>query len=73
MMKLCSRIEAQQSIPLSIVSELPSKSDGELLTLEDLRSMLARGEVITDDPGSPFEMVSRDGSEDKYIIGKRYT
>ena len=66
-------IEAQQSIPLSIVSELPSKNDGELLTLENLRSMLARGEVITDDPGFPFEMVSRDGSEDKYIIGKRYT
>ncbi len=34
--------------------------------------MLARGEVITGDAESRFEIVSRDGSDDKYIVGKRY-
>ncbi|MBT8045416.1 MAG: ATP-dependent zinc metalloprotease FtsH, partial [Verrucomicrobiae bacterium] len=34
--------------------------------------MLARDEVIKDDPQNAFEIVSSDGSDDKYIVGKRY-
>ncbi len=65
-------IQFKHSIPLRIVKELPEEGDGDLLTLADLRRMLARGEVITDDPENAFEMVSLNGSDDKYIVGKRY-
>ncbi len=65
-------IQARQTIPLRIVTDLPSETDGEQLNLSDLRKMLARGEVILDDPENKFEIVSRDGSNDKYIVGKRY-
>jgi len=34
--------------------------------------MLARDEVIKTDKGNAFEIVSTDGSDDKYIVGKRY-
>ena len=65
-------IQARHSIPLRIVEEVPGKGDGELMTLSDLRRMLARGEIITNDADNAFEIVSRDGSDDKYIVGKRY-
>jgi cell division protease FtsH len=65
-------IQARFHIPMQIVKELPSSADGDLLTLKDLARMLARGEVVTDDPQNAFEMVSREGSDDKYIVGKRY-
>lgn len=60
------------NIPLRIVDELPTTSDGDLLALDDLSRMLARGEVITSDSNNAFEMVSREGSNDKFIVGKRY-
>ncbi|MGJ8676046.1 MAG: ATP-dependent zinc metalloprotease FtsH [Akkermansiaceae bacterium] len=65
-------LQTVHAIPLRIENELPTETDGELLTLQDLRTMLARNEVIMDDPNNAFEMVSRDGSNDKYIVGKRY-
>ena len=65
-------IQARQIIPLRIVDELPEDTDGELLNISDLRRMLARDEVVLDDPNNTFEMVSRDGSTDKYIVGQRY-
>ena len=65
-------IQAREPIPLRIVSDLPNETDGEQLDLFNLRRMLARGEVILDDPENAFEIVSRDGSNDKYIVGMRY-
>lgn len=65
-------IQARQSIPLRIVKELPDENDGKQLTLTDLRRMLARDAVIMDDPKNAFEIVSLEGSNDKYIVGKRY-
>ncbi len=66
-------LQTQHSIPLRLENELPKAGDGQLLTLAELRKMLARNEVIMDDPENAFEMVSRDGSNDKYIVGTRYT
>lgn len=66
-------IQLRHSIPLNIVKELPSSTDGDLRTLKDLSRMLARGEIITDDPDNAFEMVSLVGSDDKFIVGKAYT
>ncbi len=60
------------SIPLRVVSELPTQTDGDLLNLDALAKMLARGEVITGDNENAFEMVSHEGSSDKFIVGKRY-
>jgi len=66
-------ILSRHPIPLRPVKELSSAiSQSELLSLTDLRRILARGEVITDDPQNPFEIISRDGSDDKFIVGKRY-
>ncbi len=66
-------ILARHPIPLRTVANLPVQAtDGMLLTLGDLRRMLARGEVIKNDPANPFEIVSLKGSDDKYIIGERY-
>ena len=65
-------IDARHPMSLRIVSELPGEDDGELLTLADLRRMLARDEVIKTDKDNAFEIVSTDGSDDKYIVGKRY-
>jgi len=62
-------IQARYTLPLQIVKESPTTTDGELLPLNALDKMLARGEVVMD--GS-FEMVSREGSEDKFIVGKYY-
>ncbi len=65
-------IQSRHPMALRLVTELPGEGDGELLTLADLRRMLARDEVITGDRNNRFEIVSRDGSDDKYIVGKRY-
>ena len=65
-------IQSRYPIPLQIVKESPQTTDGELLNLDDLARMLARGEVITNDPNNPFEMVSTEGSADKFIVGTRY-
>lgn len=65
-------IQSRHPIALRLVAELPGDGDGELLTLTDLRRMLARGEIITDDEQNRFEIVSRDGSDDKCIVGLRY-
>ena len=65
-------IQSRHPMSLRIVSELPGSNDGELLTLADLRRMLARGEVIKDDKDNAFEIVSTDGSDDKYIVGRNY-
>ena len=65
-------IQARRTISSRIVKDLPSENDGEQLNLADLRKMLARGEVILDDPENAFEIVSHAGSDDKYIVGKRY-
>ncbi len=62
-------IQSRYKLPLQIVKESPATTDGELLPLSDLDKMLARGEVVMDDS---FEMVSREGSEDKFIVGKYY-
>ncbi len=65
-------IQSRQTIPLRLVKDLPEGTDGELLNIVDLRRMLARDEVVLNDPQNAFEMVSRDGSNDKYIVGQRY-
>ncbi|NWK56860.1 ATP-dependent zinc metalloprotease FtsH [Verrucomicrobiaceae bacterium N1E253] len=65
-------IRSRYHVPQAVVQELPASGDGELLTLDDLARMLARGEVVLNDPENGFEMVSREGSNDKYIVGKRY-
>lgn len=65
-------IQARHPMPLRIVSELPGEGDGKLLTLADLRRILARDELIENDKENTFEIVSTDGSDDKYIVGKRY-
>lgn len=65
-------LRSRHKIPLQVVKELPTRTDGEILSLDDLARILARGEVITNDPENAFEMVSLEGSNDKYIVGKRY-
>lgn len=65
-------IQLRHHVPLKLVEQLPTETDGKLMTLAGLSRMLARGEVITTDPENAFEMVSREGSDDKYIVGKRY-
>jgi len=65
-------IQARHSIPFQVVNEAPTSNDGQSVTLKDLAKMLARNEVVLDDPKNPFEMVSREGSEDKFIVGKYY-
>ncbi len=65
-------IQSRHSIPLRIVEAMPNVDDRELLTLQDLRRVLARRSVIKDDPHNAFEIVSLNGSDDKYILGKRY-
>ncbi|MGB1258644.1 MAG: ATP-dependent zinc metalloprotease FtsH [Akkermansiaceae bacterium] len=67
-----SAITRRQKIPQRTTDQLPNDTDGETLTIADLPRMLARGEVITDDSENAFEIVSREGSDDKYIVGKRY-
>jgi cell division protease FtsH len=65
-------IQSRHAIPLRIVEEMPAVDDRELLSLLDLRRILARRSVIKNDPNSAFEIVSLNGSDDKYILGKRY-
>ena len=65
-------IQLRHPIPLQIVKDLPASTDGKLLTLRELSTLLARDAVIKDDPENPFEMVSLIGSEDKFIVGKYY-
>ena len=67
-------ILARHSIPLRVVSELPIQEGEALYTLDDLRKMLARSEILEpgDRPEREFEMLSADGSDNKYIVGTRY-
>ena len=67
-------ILARHSIPLRVVAELPEIQGGELCTLADLRKMLARSEIVETDqrPARAFEIISADGSDNKYIVGTRY-
>jgi len=65
-------IQSRFDIPMRTVTELPSITDGKQLTLDNLARMLSRGEVITNDATNAFEMVSHEGSNDKYIVGKRF-
>ena len=65
-------IQSRHSIPLRIVESIPDLTNHELLTLKDLRRILARKAVIKDDPHNAFEIISLSGSDDKHIVGKRY-
>lgn len=65
-------LRARYKIPLRVVGELPTASDGVILGLDELARSLARGVVVMDDADNAFEMVSLEGSNDKYIVGKRY-
>lgn len=65
-------IRSRHFIPQRHVDQIPAGGDGQILSLADLRKMLARKEVITNDKDNAFEIVSREGSDDKFIVGKRY-